>query len=153
MSFATQLRTLSYITIVFCGAMWLAFLGYLVYQSIYPREVITIRAMWLEDSEARPGDTIHYTIISDKYVNTIPIITRALACENGRKYDIIPNVTGSSKIGENLVTRPTVVVPKDAEGTCRLWWQAAYPPANKYQDGKTYQCLSSNAIEIVREHD
>jgi hypothetical protein len=148
-SFAAQLRTMSYITIVTCGALWLAFLGYVIYQS-YPREIITIRAMWLEDSEARPGDTIHYTIISDKYIDTIPIITRALLCENGRKYDISPSVTGSSVIGENLVTRPTVVVPKDAEGTCRLWWQASYPPSNRYQESKTYRKLSDNTIEIVK---
>jgi hypothetical protein len=148
MSFATQLRTLSYVTIVFCGALWLAFLGYVVYQS-YPREILTIRTMFLEDAEARPGDTIHYTIIADKYVNIVPIITRALLCENGRKYDIVPNVTGSSKVGENLVTRADVVVPKGAAGTCRLWWQGSYPPANRYQESKTYQELSDNTIEIV----
>jgi hypothetical protein len=146
---AKQMRTMAYAGIILCCCLWLAYAGYIVYESLVPWDIVKIHNLTLDDSVAMPGQEVSYTIHTSKYANVVPSISRALMCDDGRKYAIGPDVTGTSPVGDNLRIRPSFIVPKGAQGTCNLYWQATYPPANRFQDSKTYTAFSEDTIDIV----
>jgi hypothetical protein len=146
---AKQMKVIAYAGIIVCCALWIAYAGFVVYEALVPWDIVRIHSITLDDSVAMPGQEVSYTVRSSKYANVVPSISRALMCDDGRKYNIGPDVTGTSPVGDNLSIRPSFIVPDGAKGTCNLYWQACYPPANRFQDSKTYTAVSDDTIEIV----
>jgi hypothetical protein len=146
---AKQMKVIAYAGIIVCCALWLTYAGFVVYETLVPWDIVTIHSITFDDSVAVPGQEVSYTVRSSKYANVVPAISRCLICDDGRKYAISPDVTGTSPVGDNLQFRPSFSVPDGAHGVCNLYWQATYPPANRFQDSKTYRAVSDDTIEIV----
>jgi hypothetical protein len=146
---ARQMKVTAYAGIIICCALWLTYAGYVIYQTVVPWDIIQVHGITLDDSVAMPGQEVSYTIRTSKYANVVPSISRCLMCDDGRKYNIAPAVTGTGPVGENIQARPSFIVPDGAQGVCTLYWQATYPPANRFQDSKTYTAVSEDTIEIV----
>jgi hypothetical protein len=148
MSFAAQIRNISYIALTVCCILWASYFAWIAYQVKVPGTILEIHSITLDDNVAKVGDQVSYTVTATKHYNLVPVVSRTLVCDNGQKYTITPDVTGTSPVGENLQSRPSFIIPTGATGTCKLYWQATYPPANKFQEAKNYTYLSEDTIKI-----
>lgn len=131
-------------------SFWLLYLGNIVYQTIFPREIAIFKDVRIPtDKTYRPGDVVKYEVEMEKLHPYDADVTRVIRCKSGSFYSLSPDLKGTAGVGSR-VGRPIFEIPDEVTGPdeCYLDTTFSYNNINQYHAPIRYK-KNSNWFKVV----